>query len=211
LAHAESSSDWNAFHTTDAQRRHWAAADADDVRGRYPSLRKQSPPDPVLDITIHEVLRRILLTADGAVTTYTSVQIVKGTVDQSDGMQRLLADVKPYNHDGRIAESREPASTLADVVDVLSVRYARAKTDWTRLVVIGESQAILDSIRYAPNRSRIRWTPEWRAAIAQDARSCRVLANVYGVSFGTVRSIKKDAGTLAKRGRPRNDQQLAAA
>lgn len=130
-----------------------------------------------------EALCRILLVSDGGVVPLDS---------------RISA---------RRAESREPSSDLAAIVERLDGLFRACKTHRTRLLVIREAQAVADRLRYAPDRSLVRGTNEWREAIAQDPRSCRVVASTYCLSETTVRRIKRDAGTLAPRGRPTKNRQ----
>ncbi len=159
-----------------------------------------------------EALRRIILISDGAVASYKAPpQVVRGIVDRADAKQRLLADAREYCHTGKVSQSKEPQSDLATDIDDLGERFQACKTHRGRLMLIKEAQALSDRLRYAPDRSMVRGTKEWREAIAHDPRTCRVLATIYGVSFGTVRRIKKDAGTLARHGRPKKIHGLRPA
>ena len=97
-------------------------------------------------------------------------------------------------------DAQAPTSDLAAIIDSLEERYEGCKTHRKRLLIIKEAQDTADRLRHAPNRSMVNGTKEWREAIAQDSRSCRVLAGVYGVSHMTISRIKKQGVTgLAKR------------
>lgn len=169
--------DVSAFHTSDHEVRDWYGS-PDAPRRRL--LDKPSKPHPILSLLMDEALRRIMLTSDGAIMAL---------------RERVT---------GSYADTRTPTSDLAAMIDSLGERFCKCKTHRARFLVIKEAQAIAARLRYAPDRSVVRNTSEWREKVAQDPRPCRIAAEVYGVSFGTVRRIKKAAGTLAKHGGPRS-------
>lgn len=158
--------EWPAFHTTEKDRREWYGTP--DAPQRTRLLDNPSDPHPILSALMDEALLRILLTADGRSQALTE----------------------------RVTGSREasaPTSDLATVLDNLAGRFTGCKTHRARLLVIKEAQDTADRLRFAPDRSKVRGTPEWRQAIARDSRSMRVVAAVYGVNASTVCRIKKQA------------------
>ena len=173
---------WPAYHTTERSRRAWCP-EASARPERSPLLDNPSDPHPLLSWLMDEALCRILLVSDG-------------------GIVALEPRVS-----GRRAESHEPSSDLAVIVDDLGGRFMACRTHRARLLVIREAQAVADRLRYAPDRSLVRGTTEWREAIARDSRSCRVLARAYGIGETSVRRIKREAGTMGLRGRPTKNRQ----
>lgn len=156
--------DWPAFHTSESTRREFLP---DQYVDRRPLLDRPSEPHPILSLLMDEALRRIMLTSDGAVMAL---------------RERTT---------GGYADTREPTSTLAGTIDELGSRFANCKTHRTRLAVIKEAQGTAIRLAYSPDRSMVRGTQEWREAIAADTRSCRVLAEVWGVSKSSIAVIKK--------------------
>lgn len=159
--------DWQAHHTTTQEVHEWYGTP--DAPRRYPLLDQPSEPHPILDMLMDEALLRILLT--------------------SDGKAQALTERVKSSHAGTMA----PTSDLAGVLDMLSGRFLKCKTHRARLLVIKDAQMTADRLCYAPDRSKVRNTPEWREAIASDPRPVRVLATVYDVGKSTIARIKKDA------------------
>lgn len=168
---------WEAYHTPETLRREYGPAPAID---RKPLLDKPSEDHPILTALMNEALTRILLVSDG------------GTA--------ALKERITHSH----ATTRAPSSDLAVTLESLSVRFVRCKTHRRRLQIIRDAQRLATLLRYAPDRSAVHGTDEWRSTVANDDRSCRVLAEVYGVSRETVRRIKRDAGTLGQHGGARH-------
>ena len=168
---------WPAYHTTETSRR--ASCPEASAHVEWSSLLDNpSEAHPLLNWLMDEALGRILRVSDGGVS----------------GLKPRISV--------RRAESHEPSSDLAVIVDYLGGRFMACKTHRTRLLVIREAQAVAVRLRYAPDRSLVRGTKEWREAIARDPRSCRVVARTYGIGETSVRRIKREAGTLGLRGRP---------
>lgn len=148
--------------------------------GRDPDREKRPKRDPVLDTPservplldrlMDEALRMAALTADGSV-------------------MRLQVRIRG----GGGGSDSTPMSDLGRTLDRLTEDYTSCKTHRARLRVIKEAQDTVTRLRYAPDRSRVRGTREWKEAIAADARPCRKLAVVYGVSHMTIARIKKAA------------------
>lgn len=131
-------------------------------------LDRPSDPHPILTILMGNALHSILLTADGR-TQSIRHDIVSGSRNTTN----------------------EPTSDLAAILDDLEHHFTRAQTHRRRLMLIKEAQELSARLRYAPDRSKVRNTPEWKQAIINDPRSCRVLESVYGVSYSTISRIKK--------------------
>ncbi len=155
------------YHTSDAQQHDWYGQP--DAPRRTHLLDKPSSPHPILNQLMDEALTRILLVSDGAV-----MALKERTTGSKVG-------------------TIEPTSWLASVVHELDTRYEKCKTHRARLVVVKDAQDVADKLRYAPDRSKVRGTAEWREVIATDPRSTRVLAAVWGVSHMTIARIKKQA------------------
>ena len=162
--------DVDAYHTPESIRREFRPEDALD---RRPLLDTETEPHPILSALMDEALLRITLTSDGRAMALT---------------ERISG-----SHAGTLA----PTSDLATELDQLSSRFMRCKTHRARLYAIKDAQAVADRLCYAPDRSVIRGTVEWRQAIAKDARSCRVLASIHGVNASTISRIKKQARAAA--------------
>lgn len=157
--------DWPAYHTPHSVRREHVPAALDKSR----ILDKPSAPHPILSLLMDDALRIILMTSDGGVAA--------------------LKERTTGSKAGTIA----PTSALAATVDELGSRFGQCKTHRARLAVIKEAQTTADRMRYAPDRSQVRGTAEWREAISRDPRSCRVLAVIHDVNFSTISRIKKAA------------------
>lgn len=155
---------------------------ADEVKiPRCHLLDTPTPPHPILDALMHSALLRIMLTADGA------------TPATEPRMERT-----PRGDSGTaLHPSRIPHSALAREVDALWIPYVHAGTHRKRLALIREAQGRSDALLYAPDRSKVRNTKEWREAISADPRPCRVVAQVYGVHYSTVSRIKKGVARIA--------------
>lgn len=138
-------------------------------RKRDPLLDRPSERVPLLDRLMDSALTVILLTADGS-TTSLAVKVSGGS-----------------------SSSRAPVSGLVAELDELGERYTSCSTHRARLRVIAEAQALGYRLRFAPDRSKVQGTVEWRAAIVADSRSCRELESVYGVGYRTIARIKKAA------------------
>lgn len=169
IAHTQ---DWTAFHTTEAERRDWATGyERPEALKRRPLLDKPSEPHPILSSLMDVALLRVMLVSDGAVMA-----------------------LRERTSGSRTAST--PTSDLAAVIELLGWRFGQCKTHRARLAVIKEAQDEADRLRYAPDRSVVQGTQEWRAAIAKDSRSSRVLAGVHGVSHMTIARIKKQGRSL---------------
>lgn len=117
------------------------------------------------------VLDQYHIMAQGPSAAYYGVE---RTVNGNPERGRLLTDTDP---DGPAALER---------------RFWEAPTNRRRLEVIREAQDVVR--RYAvADRSKVRDTPEWEAAIAKDPRPHRTLAKVYGVSLRRTVAIKRAA------------------
>lgn len=159
---------WTAFHTTETHRHDWAPGyDRPEALKRKPLLDKPSEPHPILSAKMDYELLRIMLVSDGA------VMALRERTTGSRG-------------------ASTPTSALAVTIDDLGGRFTSCKTHRQRLMVIKEAMHTADRLRYAPDRSVIQGTREWREAIANDNRSVRVLAVIYSVSKSTIARIKKD-------------------
>lgn len=161
--------DFEAYHTPESVRQEFLSDDEIETwkrKHKGTHLDKPSAMRPVLRFSMEEVLLRISLTSDGAVAALK--QRVKGTKDPS-----------------------APKSDLEALVADLDKRFYEAKTDVARLLILNEARRTLILLQFAPDRSKVRGTPEWRQAIISDPRSCRVLAGVWGVGKDTIARIKK--------------------
>lgn len=163
--------DWTAYHTPESVRRE-ELPEGYVERSRL--LDKPSDAHPILSALMDETLLRIMLVSDGAVMAL---------------RERTT---------GSKAGTMTPSSELATIVNELDQRFERCKTHRARLTVIKQAQSIGVRLRYAPDRSLIRDTEEWREAVAADSRSCRDLAEIWGVSHMTIARIKKQAAKAAK-------------
>ena len=106
----------------------------------------------------------------------------------------LTSDGRSQSLSERVTGSREastPTSDLAEMLSDMASRFMRCKTHRARLSLIKEAQTLANRLRYAPDRSMVRGTSEWKQAIIDDPRSCRVLEVVYGVHYSTISRIKK--------------------
>lgn len=173
---------------------------------RVPVLDSPSEPHPILNILMGEALTRIMLTADGATMNYTPTEYVRGRADRSTAKGRALADSSGVK---RVAAGRSdaPVSALVEDVDELRWRFDRCSTNRRRLLVVREAQRRGNRLLWAPDRSRVKGTAEWRAAIVADPRSCREIADAYGIHYSTVSRMKKQAGepTLSAKEQKRAD------
>lgn len=157
---------WTAFHTTETHRHDWAPGyDRPEALKRKPLLDKPSEPHPILSALMDEALTRIMMVSDGAVMAL---------------RERTTGSKAPGT----------PTSDLAMLLDDLGSRFLESKTHRKRLLVIKEAQATGDRLRYAP-RHQMRGTIEWKNAIGNDTRPCRVIANNYGVSLRDVVAYRK--------------------
>lgn len=78
--------------------------------------------------------------------------------------------------------------------------WRRAKGTLARADALSNAEAALINARYAPRRSMVSGTLEWRLAIARDPRPAPVVAEVYGVSRQHVyrlRAVSARAATLS--------------
>lgn len=155
-----------AFHTPQRWR-HEFVDDTSRTGGRTPLLDRRSDPHWITDMLMHDALRRLLLMCDG----------------------RALPLREKVT--GSRAGATAPSSTLAAEIDALWRAYERASTHRRRFEAILAAQDAAVQLAYAPDRSKVRGTQEWKDAIRADSRSCRVLAVVYGVSYRTIARIKK--------------------
>lgn len=154
----------DAYHTPESVSR--AERPSEYVK-RQPLLDKRSEPNPILSLLMDEALLQIVLTADGSAMALT---------------ERVS---------GAYADTKVPNSGLAAEIDELGGRFAGCKTHRQRLEVIKHAQATAIRLKWAPDRSLIRGTEEWKQVVAQDARSTRVLAEIWGVSHMTIARLKK--------------------
>lgn len=182
MSHEALASDWTAY-SQDAERRR----DVPEVRS--PLLDDPSDPNPKLSALMHEKLLRIALTLDGRTARINQVVVSEG---------------------GAIPISRVPSSGLRFELEQLDQWYARCQTHRQRLCLIKQAQDIGDRLKFrkVADPAKINGTAEWRRAIAEDPRSCAVVAEDYSTSRETVRRIKNAAGTQSPRGRPRKDTRL---
>lgn len=164
--------DWRAFHTSDQLARDSGGDPTKRRPKKVPVLDYPCEAHPILNLLMGEALTRILLTADGATMALQAVRV----------------------RSGKTAGHRAPVSVLSGDVDALRDRYERAGTNRRRLGVIRDAQEAARKLAYAPDRSMVRNTREWREKIAADPRSFRVVAQVFGVSHMTVSRIKKQVG-----------------
>jgi hypothetical protein len=199
MTHEPLASNWTAYHTPESVRR--AELPAGHVE-RRPLLDKPSEPRPIINALMDEALLRIMLVSDGAVSSYEPLEIVKERVDRTVPMQRALAAAASYNHAGKTQGTRAPTSALLKTVERLGTDFTQSRTHRARFEVIKEAQTTAIRLKHAPWRA-IRGDDEWKQKVADDPRSCRVLAVVYGVGVTTVKRIKKDAGTSRAQGRPK--------
>jgi hypothetical protein len=91
---------------------------------------------------------------------------------------------------------------LLDDVERLESEYRACQTNRQRLVWIKATQVLTQRIvkTRAIDPASMEGTPEWKAAIAADPRSSRVLAAIHGVNRATIDRWKRAAGTNAKHG-----------
>ena len=129
-------------------------------------LDKPAPAHPILNALMREAIEGLILTNDGSVASWS---------------RRVTGSRSPVS----------PTSTLGQLVEALLRAYIASQTHRERIVVIKDAQTALAERKFAPDRSKVRGTLEWKAAIAKDARSLRALARIYGVSHGTVANLKK--------------------
>lgn len=160
----DESQDFDAYHTPESVSQ---AERPEGWLARRPLLDKPSPPHPILSMLMDEAMCRIMLTSDGATAA----------------LKQRTTGSKP----GTIA----PTSSLAGEIESLGERFHASKTNRKRLELIKEAQETADRLRYAPDRSLIRGTPEWKEAIMRDPRSCRALAAIWDVSHMTIARLKK--------------------
>lgn len=118
---------------------------------------------------------------------------VTGLYLVADGGSMSLAERVSGGH----SASRAP--TGGEDYHDLMADYYRCSTHRQRLVVIREAQETLRRIRHSMSvdRSLIPKTPEWKAAIRNDPRPVRVLADVYGIGKSTVARLKAEAVPVA--------------
>lgn len=135
------------------------------------SLSQPSEPDSALDLTLARCLDVLYALGDGGVFGYNRERIKGG---ESDGI---------------------PTSDVLREIQAIQRRYDRCSNNFDRLLVVGHAWVQVILAQYAPSRSKVKGTAEWREAIANDPRSTRVIAAVYGISHQTVARIKRQAGT----------------
>jgi hypothetical protein len=144
-------------------------ADAETVKiPRCNLLDAKSDPHPILDHLMAAAVTGLYLCADGG--------------------SMALKERVSGGHSG----SRAPSG--GEDYHNLMADYFRCATHRHRLAVIREAQETLRGIRHSMSvdRSLVPKSPEWKAAIRNDPRPVRVLADVYGVGKSTVARIKAE-------------------
>jgi hypothetical protein len=138
-------------------------------------LDEPSAPHPWLDMLMHHALLRLYLLADGATASL-----------EYRPEHKARGDAGPKAHPSMI-----PTSSAAWDIDKLWSGFSRATTHRVRLRLILEAQELGRRVAHAPDRSFRRDTIEWRERIANDPRSDRQVATVFGISHQTVGRIRK--------------------
>lgn len=169
---AEDWQDVEPFHTTETLRRIYAPG-CNEYR---PVLDHRSDDNPMLRLTLNEVLTEIMMISDGAVA---ALKI------------RVAGSKDPV----------EPRSFIEATIESIFAEYEQCRTHRQRIEVIKAARLTALRLQFAPRRA-IRGEDEWKQEIVNDPRPYRVLVGVYGVSLGTIASIKKQGRVqqLAKSG-----------
>lgn len=155
-----------AFHTPHT----WRVEYVDDLsraRGRSRLLDARSDPHWLTDLLMHEALRRLMLTSDG------HAMPLREQVTSSR------------------TQTTVPSSTVAAELDRLWDLYTGAWTHRKRLAAVKEAQDTVLRLQFAPDRSKVRGTQEWKDALASDPRPLRIVASVFGVSHQTVANYRR--------------------
>jgi hypothetical protein len=90
-----------------------------------------------------------------------------------------------------------PPRPVEDLVSEWAREFRRAKTNTERLLVIKETQELVTSLKFAPVVEGIglrRGTLDFKIAVARDARSARVVAQVYDLTPAQVRAWRRRYG-----------------
>lgn len=124
-------------------------------------------PHPLLDALMDRALFALKLRSDGACAS----------------LAEKVSTGKSRSHSA-------PLSGLGEDLYRLESAYLTSRTHRRRLDVIRAAQAEDRATMFAPRENQ-RDTPEWRAAVAADARPYRVIAVQYGISASTVGNIKR--------------------
>lgn len=146
----------------------WHMQFRDERPPRDPFLDYPSEPHPLLDTLMNDALVRLHMVANGPIAAWDAVRVSGGT-----------------------RESDSPGTYNGADVDRLSIRYYRARTHRTRLLIIGAAQTKARQATHSPNAMPARGSEEWKARIARDDRPRRVVAAEYGVSPKTITAARK--------------------
>lgn len=140
-------------------------------------LDAKSDPSPVLDRLIVEAVDKLHLMAEGATCRMGAhrTRTVAGSTLPTGGEDYVRATV-----DGRDVTMHR-----------LLAAYHRCETHRQRIRVIEQAQRAASRPQQGPRRD----TDEWRALIAADQRSARLVADAYGLSVRTVRRFRAAART----------------
>jgi hypothetical protein len=99
----------------------------------------------------------------------------------SEGKTTKLGDVI---HGGD--PDRSPRGPRSSMAEYHRRQWRRARSHEARAEALQAAEKALINARYAPRRSLVSGTLEWRLAIARDPRPAAIVAEVYGVSRGHV-------------------------
>lgn len=129
------------------------------------------------------------------------------TVDVESSMRRVLMEMTVLSEAsgaklGDVVHGGEPNNApkgpRSSMADYYGRRWRRARGALSRAEVLAEAQDALINAKYAPMRSMLVGTLEWRLAIARDPRPARIVANVYGVSMTHVYYLRKTSRPQGK-------------
>lgn len=160
-----------AYHTPHELRVLYSDSDP-NRRQRDPLLDQPTEPHPLIDKVMEHTLNQLALTANGAT----------GAWGPDSAMRK-----------GSKSEASAPTASDVWTVEQLAWDYwYGATTHRGRFRVILEAQQMVRRMRKA-DPSLIKGTEAWKARILEDPRSNRACADDYGVSFETIRRIRKAA------------------
>lgn len=86
---------------------------------------------------------------------------------------------------------RSPRGPHSSIAEYHRRVWRRAHSHEARCEALRGAQSAYIRARYAPRRSNVPGTLEWRLAIARDPRPAPVVAEVYGVSLRHVYNLRK--------------------